>query len=70
MGYRKVIVSALEAEIIEWFRSDDTLHPLEEIREKFSHVPKEELQEALDSLFDIGVLYGGKTMILDLYGLV
>lgn len=69
MRWRKIICTQLEAEIVAWFRSDDQLHPLAEIQEKFSHVPEAELQEALDSLCQLGILYGGKTMILDLYGL-
>ena len=64
-----ITVTKLEADIVHWFRSDDQLHPLEEIREHFPDVPEKELREALDSLCDLGVLYGGKTMILDMYGL-
>ena len=64
-----ITVTKLEADIFHWFRSDDRLYSLEEIREHFPHVPEKELQEALDSLCDLGVIYGGKTMILDLYGL-
>lgn len=69
MGWREIQVTQLQADIVKWFRSDDTLHPLVEIQEKFSHVSEAELREALDSLCALGVLYGGETMIMDLYGL-
>ena len=65
----KIKLTGLEAEIVTWFREDDQLKPLKDILARFSDHPASEVQAALDSLCEKGVLYGGEKFILNLYGL-
>lgn len=64
----KIRLTGLEAEIVQWFREDDTLHSLDDIQSHFYGCSKVEVKRALDSLCDKGVLYGGENM-MGLYGL-
>ena len=65
----KIRLTGLEAEIVSWFQEDDTLHPLKDIQAHFSSKSKAEVQKALDSLVDKGILYGGANIIGNMYGL-
>ncbi len=65
----KIRLTGLEAEIVSWFKEDDTLHPLKEIQSHFAGKSNSEIQQALDSLVDKGILYGGANIINNMYGL-
>ena len=64
----RVKLSGLEAEIVEWFRTDDQLRPLADIQAHFPGRSKAEVKTALDSLCSKGLIYGGEH-ILNMYGL-
>ena len=63
-------LEGLEAEIVRWFKSDDTLRPLKEIVEHFSDYSENDVKEALDSLCDKGIMYGGEDIVGCMYGLL
>ncbi len=65
----QICLTDLEAEIVSWFREDDTLHSLKEIQAHFSSKSKIEVQKALDNLVDRGILYGGANIAGNMYAL-
>ena len=65
----RVKLTGLEAEIVEWFQADDQLRPLRDIQAHFAHRSKSEVKNALDSLCEKGILYGGENIIGNMYGL-
>lgn len=65
----KIRLTGLEADIVKWFQSDDQLRPLNDIVAHFPDKSRSEVQKALDSLVDKGVLYGGANIIGHMYGL-
>lgn len=65
----KIRLTGLEAEIVSWFEEDEDLHPLKEIQAHFAGKSDSEIQEALDSLVEKGILYGGANIINNMYGL-
>ena len=65
----KIRLTGLEADIVKWFQSDDQARPLNDIVAHFSGKSRGEVQKALDSLVDKGVLYGGSNIIGHIYGL-
>lgn len=65
-----VRLTDFEAEIVEWFQEEDTLIPLKDIVAHFPGKTKTEVQKALDSLVDKGVMYGGANIVGNMYGLV
>ena len=58
-----------EAEIVEWFKSDDQFRPLADIQKHFPGKSIAELKCMLDGLCQKGVLYGGDDFIGCMYGL-
>lgn len=60
----------LEDEIVAWFQEEDTLYTLDEIQQHFSDRTDSAIQEALDSLVLKDILFGGDTVLGDMYGLV
>ena len=64
-----VLLEGLEADIVNWFEEDDTLHSLKEIKAHFPNSSEDEIMEALDSLSDKGVIYGGANIVGNMYGL-
>lgn len=65
----RVKLTGLEAEIVEWFQSDDQLRPLREIQAHFPRYPRQEVKAALDCLCQKGILYGGENFVGNMYGL-
>lgn len=68
-GKSGIHLNAIEFQIVSWFQKDNTLHPLREIKKYFSQYAASEVQQALDRLQEMGIVYGGETMINNLYGL-
>ena len=64
-----VKLTKLESDIVDWFRSDDQLRPLDDIVAHFPGRLRSEIKEALDSLCDKGILYGGENIVFNMYGL-
>lgn len=62
-------LTGLEAEIAEWFQSDDELRKFEDIQSHFPCESAEDLKDALDSLCDKGVLYNVDSFVGSMYGL-
>ena len=58
-----VKLTDLESKILKWFREDGDTHTLKDAQKKFSFKSGSEVQHALDSLCDKGILYGGANMI-------
>ena len=54
----QVKLVGLEADIVEWFESDDQLRPLKDIVAHFPGKSESEVKSALDSLCDKEILYG------------
>ncbi len=65
----QIRLTGFEAEIVSWFKQNDTLHPLDEIQAHFYTKSKNEVKKTLDSLVDKGILYGGDNIIYCMYGL-
>ena len=64
-----VRLTGFEAEIVQWFQERGKLIPLREIVAHFPDKTKSEVQKAMDSLFEKGVVYGGAGIVGNLYGL-
>lgn len=62
-------VTQLEADIVRWFKKDDTLHPLKKIEQAFANYPKKDIAEALNHLCRMRVIYGGERLLGNSYGL-
>lgn len=65
----KIPLTELETNIVKWFEVDDTLHTLSDVQAQFVGIEASELQNALDSLVDKGVLYSCETIMGNTYGL-
>lgn len=65
----KIRLTGQEAEIVEWFKSDDQLRSLADIQKRFPNKSRAELKRTLDGLCQKGILYGGDQFIGCMYGL-
>ena len=63
-------LDGFEAEIVEWFKSNDTLIPLKDIIAEFPGHTEEEIKKTLDGLVEKGILCGGENVFGCMYGLV
>ena len=60
-------VTSLEDDIVSWFSKDNAMHKLSDIQSQFSERSHDEIQEALDSLVDKGILIGGPNIVGNMY---
>ena len=65
----KIRLRGLEAEIVAWMREEDRMIPFDEICEHFSDRSEKEVQNALDSLVNKGLMLDGHNFIMNMYGL-
>lgn len=65
----EIQLSGLEAEIVKLLEADDSLMSLNNILKHFSGRSKSDVQAALDSLCEKGVLYCVNSMVGNMYGL-
>lgn len=66
----EIVPVNLDAAIVQWFRSDDQLRPLNDIVAHFPDVSRDAVKQVLDGLCNKGILYGGDSIIRCMYGLV
>ena len=66
---QQVKLGGFEEEIVQWFRSDDQLKPLDDIAAHFSGHSREEVESTLDGLVEKGILMGGAHLFGHMYGL-
>lgn len=65
----KIGLTRQEAEIVDWFLSDDQLRSLTDIQKHFPDKSRAELKRLLDGLCQKGILYGGDNFVGCMYGL-
>lgn len=65
----KIRITELEAEIVSWFQEEDRFCNVKEIQKHFPDRTEAEIQEAMDDLYEKGIVYGGKDIVGGMYAL-
>ena len=64
---RSVEVSSLELKIIQWIKDDQSPRPLRNVQCRYQKYTPKAVEEAMEHLLNLGILYGGKNFAMNTY---
>lgn len=64
---RCIEVSPLELKIIQWIKDDQSPRPLRDVQRRYRKYAPKAVEEAMERLLSLGILYGGKNFVMNTY---
>lgn len=64
---QSIEVSPLELKIIQWIKDDQSPRPLRDVQCRYRKYTPKAVEEAMEHLLRLGILYGGKNFVMNTY---